>query len=83
MPTLQGRTQKQQNPFSPGSLPWATWLIARLGGWSGYHSQSPPGMRTWSQGLKKFEAIFEGWSLARKNHQASEREGGKDVKIEL
>lgn len=65
MPTLQGRTRKQQNPFSPGSLPWATWLIARLGGWSGYRSQPPPGIRTLSQGLKKFEAIFEGWSLAQ------------------
>lgn len=65
MPTLQGRTQKQQNPFSSGSLPWATWLIARLGGWAGYRSQSPPGIRTLSQGLKKFEAIFEGWSLAQ------------------
>jgi len=65
MPTLQGRTQKQQNPFPMGSLPWATWLVARLGGWSGYRSQSPPGIRTLSQGLKKFEAIFEGWSLAR------------------
>ncbi len=65
MPTLQGQTRKQQNPFSPGSLPWATWLVARLGGWSGYRSQSPPGIRTLSQGLRKFEAIFEGWSLAQ------------------
>lgn len=64
-PQLQGRTQKQQNPFTSGSLPWATWLIARLGGWSGYRSQSPPGIRTLSQGLRKFEAIFEGWSLAQ------------------
>lgn len=65
VPTLQGRTRKQQNPFPSGSLPWATWLIARLGGWSGYRSQSLPGIRTLSQGLKKFEAIFEGWSLAQ------------------
>ena len=65
MPTLQGRTRKQQNPFSPGSLPWATWLIARMGGWSGDRSQLPPGIRTLSQGLQKFEAIFEGWSLAQ------------------
>ena len=64
-PKLQGRTRKQQNPFASGSLPWAAWLIARLGGWSGYHSQSPPGIRTFSQGLRKFEAIFEGWSLAQ------------------
>lgn len=65
-PTLQGRTRKQQNPYTQGSLAWAAWLIARLGGWSGYRSQSPPGIRTLSQGLKTFGAIFEGWSLARK-----------------
>jgi len=62
---LQGRTRKQQNPFPPGSLPWASWLIARLGGWSGYRSQPPPGIRTLSQGLRKFEAIFQGWALAQ------------------
>ncbi len=65
-PTLQGRTRKQQNPYTQGSLAWAAWLIARLGGWSGYRSQSPPGIRTLSQRLKKFEAVFEGWSLAQK-----------------
>ena len=64
-PKLQGRTQKQQNSFASGSLPWATWLIARLGGWAGYRSQPPPGIRTLSQGLRKFEAIFEGWLLAQ------------------
>lgn len=64
-PTLQGRTQKQRNPFPSGSLPWASWLVARLGGWSGYRSQSPPGIKTLAQGLRKFEAIFEGWSLAQ------------------
>ena len=64
-PKLQGRTRKQQNPFVSGSLPWAAGLIARLGGGSGYRSQSPPGIRTCSQGLRKFEAIFEGWSLAQ------------------
>jgi hypothetical protein len=64
-PKLQGRTRKQQHSFASGSLPWATWLIARLGGWSGYRSQSPPGIRTLSQGLRKFEAIFQGWSLAQ------------------
>ncbi len=64
-PTLEGRTQKQQNPFSLGSLPWATWLIARLGGWSGYRSQKPPGMPTLVHGLRRFEGIFIGWKTAR------------------
>lgn len=64
-PTLQGHTQKQQNPHPPNSLAWATWLIARLGGWSGYRSQRPPGMPTLIHGLRQFEAIFIGWKLAQ------------------
>ncbi|XGB42013.1 MAG: IS4 family transposase [Nodosilinea sp. LVE1205-7] len=64
-PSLQGRTQKQQNPYPPTSLAWATWLIARLGGWSGYRSQRPPGMPTLIHGLRQFEAIFVGWKLAQ------------------
>ena len=63
-PTLEGRTQKQQNPYPLGTLPWATWLIARLGGWSGYRSQTPPGMPTFVHGLQRFEAIFIGWKTA-------------------
>lgn len=63
-PTLQGRTQKQQNPYPLASLPWATWFIARLGGWSGYRSQRPPGMPTLVNGLRRFEAIFIGWKTA-------------------
>jgi hypothetical protein len=64
-PSLQGRTQKQQNPYPPSSFAWTTWLIARLGGWSGYRSQRPPGMLTLIHGLRRFEAIFLGWKLAQ------------------
>ncbi|MEB3225169.1 MAG: IS4-like element ISSysp3 family transposase, partial [Synechococcus sp.] len=64
-PTLQGKTQKQQNPHASASLSWATWLIGRLGGWSGYRSQSPPGIRTLWRGLYQFESIFHGWKLAQ------------------
>jgi hypothetical protein len=62
--TLEGRTQKQQNPYPTSSLPWATWLIVRLGGWSGYFSQRPPGKTTLVNGLKRFDAIFLGWKTA-------------------
>lgn len=55
---VEGDTEKQQNPYPPASLPWATWLIARLGGWSGYRSQRPPGMPTLVHGLRQFESIF-------------------------
>lgn len=64
-PTLQGRTAKQQNPYPPASLAWATWIIARLGGWLGYQSQRPPGIATLVKGLRQFESIFHGWNLAR------------------
>ena len=64
-PSFQGRTKKLQNPYPPASLPWATWLIARLGGCSGYSSQRPPGMPTLVHGLRQFESIFLGWKLAQ------------------
>jgi len=64
-PNLEGKTKKQQNPYPKKSLPWSTWLIARLGGWSGYQSQRPPGIATLVQGLRKFESIFLGWQLAQ------------------
>ena len=63
-PRLNGRTRKQQNPFPGYTLAWATWLIARLGGWSGYASQRPPGIVILFRGLKHFDTLFEGWSLA-------------------
>lgn len=63
-PTLEGQTAKQKNPYSPQSLAWTTWVIARLGGWSGYHSQRPPGFATIHRGLKQFEMMFVGWQLA-------------------
>jgi hypothetical protein len=43
---------------------WATWIIARLGGWSGYRSQKPPGISTLVCGLRQFESFFQGWKLA-------------------
>jgi len=62
---FNGRTRKQQNPFPPYILAWATWLIARLGGWSGYASQRPPGIAILFRGLKPFDNLFEGWSMAQ------------------
>ena len=62
-PTLEGQTEKQLNPHPIGSLSWASWVIARLGGWSGYQSQRPPGIKTLARGLRKFDAMFQGWKL--------------------
>ena len=61
---LEGQTEKQKNPHHPGQLSWASWVIARLGGWKGYKSESPPGPITMLRGLKKFQLLLEGYQLA-------------------
>lgn len=61
---LQGKTLKLQNHNNPQNLKWATWIIARLGGWTGYASQGPPGVILLKRGLDRFVAIFYGWTLA-------------------
>lgn len=60
---LEGKTEKQKNPHPPNQLSWASWIIARLGGWNGYPSSSPPGPITMFYGLKKFLNILDGWML--------------------
>ena len=62
-PGLEGKTEKQKNPHPPDSLAFATWVIARLGGWSGYSSQRPPGPITIWHGLKRFRNIAYGQSI--------------------
>src|SRR5690606_9726958 len=61
---LQGNSSKQKNNNAPQKLKWATWIIARIGGWKGYDSQGPPGVIVLKRGLDKFCNIFYGWKLA-------------------
>ena len=67
LPTLEGKTEKQKNPHRPGSLAQAAWVIARLGGWKGYASESKPGPITMLRGLQRIDAICQGWKLATKD----------------
>lgn len=62
---LEGKTQKQKNPHAPEKLSWAAWIIARLGGWKGYQSESPPGPVTMLRGLRRFELLLEGYQLTK------------------
>jgi len=61
---VQGRTQALSNPHPPDTLGWAAWIIARLGGWSGYRSQRPAGPLVYRRGLTRFALLCKGLSLA-------------------
>ena len=63
-PTLEGKTAKQKNPHSSGSLAWASWIVARLGGWSGYKAYGPAGPKTMAIGWQKFNSMAQGWALS-------------------
>lgn len=54
LPTLEGKTDKQKNPYKKESLAWAAWIIARLGSWGGYITQSIPGYITFKTGMDRF-----------------------------
>ncbi len=63
LPTIEGKTALQKNPHPSGSLAWAGWIIAKLGGWDGYPKSRPPGPITLRHGLQYFKSIAHGWKL--------------------
>ena len=63
IPELEGKTALQKNPHLPGSLAWAAWAIAKLGGWDGYPKSKPPGPITFRHGLQYFRSLAHGRSL--------------------
>ena len=62
---LEGKTEKQKNPYKVKDLKRYTWAIARMGGWKGYESKRHPGITTLWIGLKYFKAAYEGWEIMR------------------
>lgn len=58
---LEGKTARQKNPHPKGSLAFAAWTLARLGGWTGYYGK--PGPIVMLHGLVRFHQIKHGWSL--------------------
>src|SRR5262245_14101188 len=61
---LQGKTKLQDNPHRKRTLTWPAWLIARLGGWTGYASHRPPGPVTFHHGLAQFQVFANGYACA-------------------
>ena len=58
---LEGSTAPQKNPHPKGSLAFAAWVIARLGGWTGYYGK--PGPKVMRRGLDDFQRIKYGTTL--------------------
>ena len=48
------KTARQKNPHPKGSLVYAAWVCARLGGWTGYYGK--PGPIVMLRGLHTFRA---------------------------
>jgi len=61
---VEGKTDKLKNPYPKNSLAFASWVIARLGGWSGYvKAQRPPGPITMLNGMLRFYNILYGFVM--------------------
>jgi Transposase DDE domain len=59
--SLEGKTDKQKNPHPKSSLAYASWVCARLGGWTGYYGK--PGPIVMMHGLRSLKAMLNGWRL--------------------
>jgi hypothetical protein len=55
---LEGKTARQKNPHPKGSLAYAAWVCARLGGWTGYYGK--PGPVVMLQGWLEIQAAKRG-----------------------
>jgi hypothetical protein len=60
--SLEGRTDRQKNPWEKGSLAWLAWIAARLGGWNCYYKK--PGPKTMADGWKRLRTMLEGAAIA-------------------
>jgi hypothetical protein len=62
---LEGTTEKQKNPHPKGTLAFAAWVIARLGGWTAYYGK--PGPKVMGRGLEDFRRIKYGTTIRLQN----------------
>jgi hypothetical protein len=64
---LEGKTQRQKNPHPKGTLAYAAWVCARLGGWTGYYGK--PGPVVMLAGWLEFQARKRGAALLNHHPQ--------------
>lgn len=62
---LEGKTARQKNPHAKGTLAFAAWVIARLGGWDGYYGK--PGPLVMRRGIHDFRQIKYGTQIEPSN----------------
>ena len=73
---IEGKTEKQKNPHPRHNLSWASWIIARMGGWSGYPSSRPPGPITMRNGWRKIPSHRNRMGSPRCLHTVAAGRGG-------
>ncbi len=69
---LEGKTQRQKNPHPKGSLAYAAWVCARLGGWTGYYGK--PGPVVMLAGWLEFQARKRGANLLGRCYQVNDHD---------
>lgn len=69
---LEGKTERQKNPHPKGSLAYAAWVCARLGGWTGYYGK--PGPIVMLEGWLEFQAMKRGATLLTHLNQGSQHD---------
>ena len=62
---LEGKTTRQKNPHTKGTLAWLAWITARLGGWNCYYK--PPGPKTMAKGWQQLATMTAGYIMALEN----------------
>lgn len=68
--TLEGRTEKQKNPHPAKSFAFASWVVARLGGWKPGNKARPPGPITMLNGLVELNGVVKGYLLSQTQAEA-------------
>ena len=57
-----GKAERQKNPWSQGSLPWLSWVVARLAVWNCYGK--PSGPKSMADGWHRISLMHDVFKLS-------------------